>query len=142
NHPICPDNASAAAEASALAMPPPRTHIPVMQGVLEIAEVAALVGDPTRANILCALLDGRALTASELAYSAGVSPQTASGHLAKLNDGKLIGVVKQGRHRYYRLTGPHVGRMLESIMDVAVTGPPRFRPRSSREEELRRARTC
>src|SRR5215813_808407 len=113
-----------------------------MQGVLEIAEVAALVGDPTRANILCALLDGRALTASELAYSAGVSPQTTSGHLAKLTNGKLLGLVKQGRHRYYRLAGPHIGRMLESIMDVAVTGPPRFRPRSSREEELRRARTC
>ena len=64
-----------------------------MQGVLEIAEVAALVGDPTRANILCALLDGRALTASELAYSAGVSPQTTSGHLAKLTNGKLLGLV-------------------------------------------------
>src|SRR5690349_9787610 len=113
-----------------------------MQGVLEIAEVAALVGDPTRANILCALLDGRALTASELAYSAGVSPQTTSGHLAKLTNGKLLGLVKQGRHHYYRLAGPHIGRMLESIMDVAVTGPPRYRPRSSREEQLRRARTC
>ena len=108
-----------------------------MQGVLEIAEVAALVGDPTRANILCALLDGRALTASELAYSAGVSPQTTSGHLAKLTNGKLLGLVKQGRHHYYRLAGPHIGRMLESIMDVAVTGPPRYRPRSSREEQLR-----
>jgi DNA-binding transcriptional ArsR family regulator len=113
-----------------------------MQGVLEVAEVAALVGDPTRANILCALLDGRALTASELAYSAGVSPQTTSGHLAKLTNGKLLGLVKQGRHHYYRLAGPHIGRMLESIMDVAVTGPPRYRPRSSREEQLRRARTC
>ena len=113
-----------------------------MQGVLEIAEVAALVGDPTRANILCALLDGRALTAGELAYSAGVSPQTTSGHLAKLTEGKLIGLVKQGRHHYYRLAGPHVGRMLETIMDVAITGPPRYRPRSSREEQLRRARTC
>jgi DNA-binding transcriptional ArsR family regulator len=113
-----------------------------MQGVLEIAEVAALVGDPTRANILCALLDGRALTASELAYSAGVSPQTTSGHLAKLTDGKLLDVVKQGRHRYYRLAGPQVGRMLETIMDVAISGPPRYRPRSSREEQLRRARTC
>ena len=51
----------------------------------QMAEVASLVGDPARANILCALLDGRALTAGELAYAAGVTPQTASGHLAKLS---------------------------------------------------------
>jgi len=113
-----------------------------MHGVLELAEVGALVGDPARANILCALLDGRALTATELAFSAGVSPQTASGHLAKLTDGKLLDVVKQGRHRYFRLSGPHVGRMLEGIMDVAAMGPPRFRPRSKREEAWRKARTC
>jgi DNA-binding transcriptional ArsR family regulator len=129
-------------EALTLEPAPAGAHIGGMQGSTEIAEVAALVGDPARANILCALLDGRALTAGELAYSAGVSPQTTSGHLAKLTGSKLLSVVRQGRHRYYRIAGAHVGRMLESIMDVAVAGPPRYRPRSGREQELRHARTC
>jgi len=113
-----------------------------MEGVNEVAEVAALVGDPARANILCALLDGRALTASELAFSAGITPQTASGHLSKLSNAKLLTQVKQGRHRYFRLAGPRVGRMLEGIMDVAAMSPPRYRPYSKLEQKWRRARTC
>jgi len=117
-------------------------HISRMEGVNEVAEIASLVGDPARANILCALLDGRALTASELAYSAGISPQTASGHLAKLARANLIQLAKQGRHRYYRLTGPDIGHMLESIVSVAHAGPPRYRPRTKREEHWRKARTC
>src|SRR5918912_1735752 len=96
--------------------------------VSNLAEVAALVGDPARANILNALLDGRALTAKELAGVAGVSPQTASGHLGKLTDGRLLAVVKQGRHRYYRLATPLVGRMLEGIMAVGGAGAPRLPP--------------
>ena len=107
-----------------------------------MVEVAALVGDPARANILCALLDGRALTATELAFAAGVSPQTTSGHLGKLLSARLLLLVKQGRHRYYRLAGSHVGQMLESIMNVALAGPPRFQPRSKLDEKLRYARTC
>src|SRR5262245_60188630 len=99
-------------------------HIAGMSNAPQMAEVAALVGDPARANILCALLGGRALTASELAFAAGVSPQTASGHLGKLLTARLLILMKQGRHRYYRLAGPHVGQMLESIMNVALTGPP------------------
>jgi DNA-binding transcriptional ArsR family regulator len=117
-------------------------HISPMEGVNEVAEIASLVGDPARANILCALLDGRALTASELAYSAGISPQTASGHLAKLTRANLIQLAKQGRHRYYRLTGPQIGHMLESIVSVANAAPPRYRPRTRREEHWRKARTC
>lgn len=113
-----------------------------MEGVNELAEVAALVGDPARANILVALLDGRALTASELAFSSRVTPQTASGHLSKLTNAKLLTLVKQGRHHYYRLAGPRVGRMLEGIMDVAAMRPPRFRPYSKLENKWRRARTC
>jgi DNA-binding transcriptional ArsR family regulator len=113
-----------------------------MREAPQIAEVAALVGDPARANILCALLDGRALTATELAFAASVTPQTASGHLAKLLTAKLVLLAKQGRHRYYRLAGPHVGQMLESIMNVALTGPPRFQPASKRDDDIRRARTC
>ncbi len=108
----------------------------------QIAEVAALVGDPARANILCALLGGRALTASELAYAANVSPQTTSGHLGKLMSSRLLVLMKQGRHRYYRLAGPHVAHMLESIMNVAMTGPPRLQPKSRLDETLRQARTC
>ena len=108
-----------------------------------IALVAALVGDPARANMLVALMDGRALTAKELAYAAGVSPQTASGHLAKLADGRLLACIRQGRHRYYRVASPLVARMLESITLVAaIEAPPRHRPHSPRDDVLRLARTC
>lgn len=113
-----------------------------MSNAPQIAEVAALVGDPARANMLCALLGGRALTATELAFAAGVSPQTTSGHLGKLHAARLVVLMKQGRHRYYRLAGQHVGQMLESIMNVALTGPPRFQPKSRLDDELRHARTC
>src|SRR5437016_3429543 len=93
---------------------------------VDLAEVGALVGDPARANILAALMDGRALTAGELAYVAGVAPQTASGHLAKLAEANLLALAKQGRHRYYRLASPLVGRMVECILAVpAVPLPPR-----------------
>jgi DNA-binding transcriptional ArsR family regulator len=106
-----------------------------------LAEVAALVGNPARANMLMAL-DGRALTATELAYAAGVAPQTASGHLAKLTEGRLLTVTKQGRHSYYRLASPLIARMLESIMAVAAHGPPRYQPRWRGGDALRNARTC
>jgi DNA-binding transcriptional ArsR family regulator len=108
----------------------------------DLAEIAALVGDPARANILSALLDGRALTAGELAYFARVSPQTASGHLAKLADGKLVSMLRQGRFRYYRLATPLVGQMLEGIMAVAANGTKRDRPAARLDAGLRTARTC
>lgn len=107
-----------------------------------IAEVAALVGNPARANILMALLDGRALTATELAFAAGVAPQTASGHLNKMAEARLLVLTKQGRFAYYRLASPLIGRMLEGIMAVAADGPPRFRPRWRGDEALRTARSC
>jgi DNA-binding transcriptional ArsR family regulator len=107
-----------------------------------LAEVAALIGNPARANILTALMDGRASTAGELAYVAGVSPQTTSGHLAQLSGAKLIVAVKQGRHRYFRLASPKVARMLEGIMVVASEGPERYRPRWRGDDQLRTARTC
>jgi DNA-binding transcriptional ArsR family regulator len=109
---------------------------------VRIAEVAALVGDPARANILAALMGGRALTAGELVQAAGVSPQTTSGHLGKLADGRLIACVKQGRHRYYRIATAHVAEMLEGIMAVVADAPPRHRPASRLDEAMRHARTC
>src|SRR4051795_2495727 len=81
-----------------------------------IARVAALIGDPTRASMLQALMEGRALTAAELAGVARVASQTASGHLAQLTTAGLVTVARQGRHRYHRLATPLVARMLESVM--------------------------
>jgi DNA-binding transcriptional ArsR family regulator len=108
-----------------------------------LAAVAALVGDNARARMLDALSDGRALTAGELAYTACVTPPTASAHLARLVDGGLLSVVRQGRHRYYRLASARVGDMIEQIMLVAaVDGPPRYRPRGSRDDEFTLARSC
>ena len=107
-----------------------------------IAEIAALAGDPARANILTALLDGRAMTATELAYAARVTPQTTSAHLAKLVDAGLITATPSGRHRYFRLTSPRVAQMLESIVAVASDNRPRFRPLSRQAAELRAARVC
>ena len=113
-----------------------------MTADVRMAEVAALVGDPARANILAALMGGRALTAGELVYAAGVSPQTTSGHLGKLTEGRLIACVKQGRHRYYRIATPRVAEMLEGIMAVVADSPPRHRPPSKLDDAMRTARTC
>jgi len=112
-----------------------------MNDTNRMAAVAALLGDPARANILSALMDGRALTAKELAYAAHVSPQTTSGHLGKLTDAGLLTARKQGRHRYFCLASPLVGQMLESLM--AVVGPEPVRTTAWRGgEALRTARTC
>ena len=107
-----------------------------------IAEIAALAGDPARANILTALLDGRAMTATELAYAARVTPQTTSAHLAKLVEASLITATPSGRHRYFRLASPKVAQMLESIVAVAGDNRPRFRPLSRQAAQLRAARVC
>ncbi|MGB9366492.1 MAG: winged helix-turn-helix domain-containing protein [Xanthobacteraceae bacterium] len=112
-----------------------------MSQVLDMAAIAALVGDPARANILVALLDGRALTASELAYAAHVTPQTASGHLGKLAKAQLIASAQQGRHRYFKLAGRHVAAMLESISEVAAVAPPRLKPIRI-DDTMRQARMC
>jgi len=107
-----------------------------------IAEIAGLVGEPARANMLSALLDGRALTAGELAYAARVTPQTASSHLGKLIEAGLLTPLKDGRHRYFHLASPKVAHMLEGIMAVAVDNRPRYRPLSRQARELRSARVC
>lgn len=108
----------------------------------KIAQIASLAGDPARANMLACLMDGRALTAYELACVAGVSPQTASGHLAKLSDGGLLALEKQGRHRYFRLSSPRVAQMLEGIMLVAQDGPAPYRNHWRGGDALRTARSC
>lgn len=107
-----------------------------------LAEVAALIGDVARANILSALMGGRALTAGELARHAGVSAPTTSGHLGKLLDAHLLALEKQGRHRYYRLASPDIAHAIEALMAVAASGPTRHRPVGPKDEALRLARTC
>src|ERR1700751_3494312 len=108
----------------------------------DIAMVASLVGDPARANMLTALLSGRALTASELSHEAGITPQTASSHLSKLETGGLIEQEKQGRHRYYRLADPDVGGVLEGLAALAArAGHLRVRT-GPKDPALRHARIC
>ena len=95
----------------------------------DISQIGALVGDPARANILVALMDGRALTATELSEIAGVTAQTASTHLSKLEAGGLIRPQKQGRHKYFSLAGPKVGQLIESLsIFAAARGHLRHRP--------------
>jgi DNA-binding transcriptional ArsR family regulator len=104
-----------------------------------IAEIAALVAEPARAAMLSALLDGRALTAGELAYAARVTPQTASTHLARLTE---TGLLSPTRHRYFRLASPKVVEMLDGIVAVALENRPRRRPLSRQARELSAARIC
>jgi DNA-binding transcriptional ArsR family regulator len=110
----------------------------------KLAQVAALIGDPTRANMVACLLDGRARTAGELTYAARVTPQTASEHLGKLVDAGILGPAnRQGRYRYYKLASSEVATMLETIMVVAGLVQPGPRLSSWRGgEALRNARTC
>src|SRR5689334_22821723 len=107
-----------------------------------IAETAGLVGEAARATMLSALLDGRALTATELAYAARITPQTASTHLSKLTETGLISAIKDGRCRYFRLASPKVVQMLDGIMAVALEHRPRYRPLSRQARELQDARVC
>lgn len=110
----------------------------------QIAELAQLVGEPARASMLMALLGGKALTASELARCANVTPQTASSHLARLTMADLLSVSRQGRHRYHRLASLEVARMLESLIETAASTlpPPRRIATGPADEAMRRARTC
>ena len=107
-----------------------------------IAVIGALIGVPARANILSALMDGRAQTATELAYYAGVSPQTTSSHLAKLTGAKLLVAERHGRHRYYRLADPAVADAIEPLTQLVANRPVPARRKSRALEELRAARMC
>lgn len=107
-----------------------------------IAGIAALIGDPARANMLTALMSGRALTVSELAGEAGVTVQTASSHLSKLESGGLLRLRKQGRHKYVSLANDDVAHVIEGLMGLAV-GAGQLRTRTGpKDAALRKARVC
>jgi len=107
---------------------------------LSIAAVAAAMADPSRVKMLCALMDGRAWTATELGAAADVAPSTASGHLARLVEGRFITCLSQGRHRYYRLAGHDVAELVEQMMGLSWSriAP----PETSAPKSMREARTC
>src|SRR2546427_2435129 len=107
-----------------------------------IAEIAALVGDSARATMVSALLDGRALTASERALPVQLAPKTASAHLARLREAGLLSVVRSGRHRHFRLASPTVVDMIDRIVAVALAKRPRYRPLSRQARALSAARIC
>lgn len=113
-----------------------------MPGDADIAAVGALLGDRARTRILAALGDGRALAASVLAVEAGVAASTASEHLAKLVDGGLLACERHGRHRYYRLAGPDVARMLEAMARLAPPAPVTSLREGTKAHALRVARSC
>src|SRR5215467_3721550 len=112
-----------------------------MTAVADIASVAALIGDRTRAHMLMTLMGGQALTATELAVAAKVTKPTASAHLRKLLDARLVGVAAQGRHRYYRLADRDVADVLERLIGLADNRSPAgvFGPR---DPLMRKARVC
>src|SRR5215475_1780501 len=105
-----------------------------------VSRIAAAIGEPARARMLYALLDGHARTSTELALVAEVSPSTASVHLAHLKQRGLVRVLAQGKHRYYSLEGTHTAAALEALMVVAVGPGNRFVPNTP--VRLRAARTC
>ncbi|MET3612265.1 DNA-binding transcriptional ArsR family regulator [Rhizobium aquaticum] len=107
-----------------------------------IAEIGAVIGDVSRATILLTLMDGRAFSAGELAAEAGVTPQTASAHLAKLSEAGLIAVHQQGRHRYFKLASGDVAELIEVLSALIAAGPKRSRPTGPKDAAMRLARTC
>ncbi|MGH3250280.1 MAG: ArsR/SmtB family transcription factor [Trebonia sp.] len=111
-------------------------------GDADVAAAAALIADPARARVLTALLDGRALPASGLAAEAGLSAPATTAHLNKLRAGGLIEVEVSGRHRYYRLTGPHVAAVLEALAAIAPLQPIRSLRQDTHAGQLRTARSC
>src|SRR5690606_32627225 len=113
-----------------------------MKDAPAIARIAALIGEPARAELLAALMGGQALTATELAHVAGVTKQTISAHLAKLLDARLLAVESQGRHRYFRLADRDVARLLATLMGVAARSGAATLRLGPREPAPRKARVC
>ncbi len=108
----------------------------------DISAVAALLAEPSRAAMLTALTDGRALAAGELARVGGVGAATASAHLARLLKGGLVTVVRQGRHRYYRLADAEVAEVMEALARISPRPAVRSLRQSTRARLLAEARTC
>src|SRR5262245_21651293 len=106
----------------------------------DVARVAALVGGPARGRMLTALMEGRALTATELALHGGVAASTASSHLDQLVEAGLLVIARQGRHRYFRIARPEVAAAIEGLM--AIAPPARTRTTGPRDPGLRKARVC
>lgn len=105
-----------------------------------VSNVAAAIAEPARTRMLCCLMDGHARTSTELAIVAEVSPSTASAHLARLKEQRLVILHVQGRHRYYSLAGKRVAQALEALMVVAGHSQSRFVPNTP--DRLQHARTC
>src|SRR5690606_21538064 len=108
----------------------------------DIARIAALIGDPARANMLVALMSGKALTATELAAEAGITAQTASSHLARLHQGGLLLPRKQGRHKYFALASTEVASVLEALMGLAADAGLLRSRTGPKDKALRHARIC
>ncbi|AIQ55476.1 ArsR/SmtB family transcription factor [Paenibacillus sp. FSL R7-0331] len=113
-----------------------------MKGNSNVALIASLLSEPSRAAILTVLLDGRFHAASELAYIARIKPQTASFHLSKLVDANIVTVEKQGRHRYYGIQNQEVAQVMESLLSIAPPVEIRSLRQSTEDKALRYARTC
>lgn len=111
-------------------------------GDVDLSAVGAVLADPGRCRMLLALDDGRALPASRLADEAGVTASTASSHLRRLVDSGMLVVEPHGRYRYYRLAGPEVGRLIETLQPFAPRRPVRSLRQGTRAAQLRTARTC
>ncbi|OIA98645.1 transcriptional regulator [Paenibacillus sp. LC231] len=107
-----------------------------------IAQVASLVSDASRAAILTVLLDGRYHPASELAYMANIKPQTASFHLSKMVAANLVTVEQQGRHRYYGIQNQEVAQIMETLLSITPPAEIRSLNQAAENEALRQARTC
>jgi DNA-binding transcriptional ArsR family regulator len=105
----------------------------------DLERLARTIGDPSRIRMLLLLMEGRALTAKELAYGVGVEPATATAHLRRLEDDGLLTVAAEGRHKYFRLASPAVAQLVESVM---VLAPGRRAPRVMPSADLRTARFC
>lgn len=108
----------------------------------DITRIAALMGEPARANMLSALMGGQALTAGELAREAGVTPQTASSHLAQLETGGLVTRRVQGRHNYFALAGQDVAEAMEQLAVLASHAGHMRTRLGPKDPALRRARVC
>ncbi len=113
-----------------------------MDGTPNIAKIGALLGDNTRARMLSTLMHGKALTASELAREAGVTAQTATSHLAKMESGGLLTLRKQGRHKYFTLASDDIAALLETLMGLSASDEPLRTLTGPRDTAMRNARVC